>query len=58
MLSTCDVAKKSLVGENETLVATLAVRKASIRRPEGISNVRIIESIDVAMSHLEFGEKV
>ena len=57
-LSTCAVAKKSLVGENDTLVAILAVRKASIRRPEGISNVRIIESSDVVMSHRESEENV
>jgi hypothetical protein len=40
------------------LVATLAVRKASIRRPEGMSNVLIIESSDVVMSHRESEEKV
>jgi hypothetical protein len=40
------------------LVATLAVRKASIRRPEGMSNVLIIESSDVVISHRESAEKV
>ena len=56
--STWAVAKKSLVGENDMLVATLAVRKASIRCPEGMSNVLIIESSDVVMSHRESEEKV
>lgn len=56
-LSTCDVARKSLVGENAMLVATLEVLNASINRPVEISNVRIIESRDVAISHLESGEK-
>ena len=57
-LSTCDVARKSFVGENDTLVAMLEVRNMSIRRPVGTSNVRMIESIDVVTSHLESGEKV
>lgn len=57
-LSTCEVAKKSFVGENEMLVATLEVRKRSMSRPVGTSNVRIIESSDVVTSHLESGEKV
>jgi hypothetical protein len=52
------VAKKSPVGENDILVATLAVRKASMRCPEGMSNVLIIESRDVVMSHRESEEKV
>jgi len=51
------VAKKSLVGENDMLVATVAVRKASIRRPDGMSNVLMIESSDVVMSHRESDEK-
>jgi hypothetical protein len=46
------------VGENDMLVATLAVRKASIRRPEGMSNVLIMESSDVVISHRESEEKV
>jgi hypothetical protein len=46
------------VGENDMLVATLAVRKASIRRPEGMSNVLIKESSDVVISHRESEEKV
>lgn len=40
------------------LVAMLAVRKASIRCPEGMSNVLIIESSDVIMSHRESEENV
>jgi hypothetical protein len=52
------VAKKSLVGENDTLVATLVVRKASMRCPDGMSNVLIIESSDVVISHRESEEKV
>jgi hypothetical protein len=39
------------------LVATVEVRKASIRRPVGMSNVLIIESSDVVMSHRESDEK-
>jgi len=39
------------------LVATVDVRKASIRRPVGMSNVLIIESSDVVMSHRESDEK-
>ena len=46
------------MGENDTLVATLEVRKASMRRPVGISNVRMIESSDVVISHRASGEKV
>lgn len=57
-LSTCAVARKSFVGENEMLVATLEVRNASISRPVGISNVRITESREEATSHRESGEKV
>lgn len=38
------------------LVAMLDVRKTSIRRPEGISNVRIIESRDVVINQRESGE--
>lgn len=57
-LSTCAVAKKSLVGENETLVATLLVRNASISLPVGTSNVRMIESNEVVINHRESGEKV
>ena len=56
-LSTWAVAKKSLVGENDMLVATVDVRKASIRRPVGMSKVLIIESSDVVMSHRESDEK-
>jgi hypothetical protein len=52
------VARKSLVGEKDTLVATLLVRKASIKRPVGISNVRMMESKAVATSQRESGEKV
>jgi hypothetical protein len=40
------------------LVARLDVLKASIKRPVGISNVRIMESRDVVTSHLESGENV
>ena len=50
------VARKSFVGENAMLVATLEVRKASTRRPEGISNVRMMESNDVVINHRESGE--
>jgi hypothetical protein len=39
------------------LEATLDVRKASMRRPVGTSNVRIIESMEVATNHRESGEK-
>lgn len=46
------------MGENDILVATLAVRKASMRYPEGMSNVLMIESSDVVMSHRESEEKV
>jgi len=56
-LSTWAVAKKSLVGENDILVATVVVRKASINLPDGMSNVLIIESSDVVMSHRESDEK-
>lgn len=55
-LSICDVARKSLVGENERLVATLEVLKASIKRPVGTSNVRMIESSELVTSHRESGE--
>lgn len=55
-LSTCAVAKKSFVGENAILVATLDVLNASIKRPVGTSNVRIIESNEVVTSHRESGE--
>lgn len=55
-LSTCAVARKSFVGENAILVATLDVRKASIRRPVGTSYVRMIESNDVVTSQRESGE--
>jgi len=57
-LSTCEVAKKSFEGEKDMLVATLDVLKASIRRPVGMSNVLMTESIDVVINHLESGEKV
>ena len=57
-LSTCEVAKKSFVGENERLVGTLGVLNASINRPVGISNVRTMESSDAATSQRESGEKV
>ncbi len=57
-LSTWDVAKKSFVGENARLVATLGVLKTSIKRPVGTSNVRIDESNELAISHLESGENV
>jgi len=56
-LSTWAVAKKSLVGENDILVATVVVRKESINLPDGMSNVLIIESSDVVMSHRESDEK-
>lgn len=56
-LSTWAVAKKSLVGENDILVATVVVRKASINLPDGMSNVLITESSDVVMSHRESDEK-
>ena len=57
-LSTCEVARKSFVGENERLVATLGVLNALINRPVGISNVRMMESRDAATSQRESGEKV
>lgn len=38
------------------LIAVLGRRKASIKRPVGMSKVLIIESSDVATSHLESGE--
>ena len=57
-LSTCEVAKKSFVGEKERLVATLGVLNASINRPVGTSNVRMTESNDVVISQRESGEKV
>lgn len=57
-LSTCEVARKSFVGEKERLVATLGVLNASINRPVGISNVRMMESNDAATSQRESGEKV
>jgi hypothetical protein len=57
-LSTCAVAKKSFVGENAMLIAILDVRNASIRRPVGISNVRIMESKEVVTSQRESGENV
>src|ERR1700690_3342563 len=57
-LSTCAVAKKSFVGEKERLAATLDVRNASIRRPVGTSNVRIIESREVVTNQRESGENV
>jgi hypothetical protein len=57
-LSTCEVARKSFVGEKERLVATLGVLNASINRPVGISNVRMMESKAAATSHRESGEKV
>ena len=40
------------------LVATLDVRKRSISRPVGMSNVRMMESMEVVTSHLESGENV
>lgn len=46
-----------MVGENARLVATLEVRKASIRHPDGRSNVRMTESREVATSQRESGEK-
>ena len=52
------MARKSFEGENDTLVATLEVRNASIKRPVGTSNVRITESKAVATNHRESGEKV
>ena len=45
------------MGENDILVATVVVRKASINLPDGMSNVLIIESSDVVMSHRESDEK-
>jgi hypothetical protein len=57
-LSTCAVAKKSPVGEKVTLVAMELVRKASTSLPVGMSNVRIVESSEVAINHLESGENV
>lgn len=55
-LSMCDVARKSLVGEKDRLVATLEVLKASIKRPVGTSNVLMMESSELVTSHLESGE--
>lgn len=46
------------MGENDRLVATLDVRKASINRPVGMSKVRIIESKELVTSQRESGEKV
>lgn len=46
------------MGENVMLVATLDVRNRSIILPVGMSNVRMIESIEVVTSHLESGENV
>ena len=46
------------MGEKERLVATLGVLNASINRPVGISNVRMIESRHAATSQRESGEKV
>jgi hypothetical protein len=57
-LSTCEVAKKSPVGEKVTLAATLAHRKPSRSLPVGMSNVRIVESREVAISQRESGENV
>lgn len=51
------MARKSPVGENVRLVAIELVRKASTSLPVGMSNVRIVESSDVAISHRESGEK-
>ena len=45
------------MGENDILVATVVVRKASINLPDGMSNVLITESSDVVMSHRESDEK-
>jgi hypothetical protein len=56
-LSTCEVARKSPVGEKVKLVAIDGTLKASTNRPVGISKVRIVESRDVAINHLESGEK-
>ena len=55
-LSTWAVARKSFVGENAILVATLGVRNASIKLPVGTSNVRMIESSDVDTIQRESGE--
>ena len=52
------MARKSFVGEKERLVATLGVLNASISRPVGISNVRIMLSMDAATSQRESGENV
>jgi hypothetical protein len=57
-LSACAVARKSLDGENEMLVATLLVRNASMRSPLGISKVRMMESKEDATSQRESGENV
>lgn len=57
-LSTWEVARKSPVGEKETLVATVCVLNPSMSRPDGISKVRMIESRDVVTSHRESGENV
>lgn len=57
-LSTCEVAKKSPVGEKDTLAATLAHRKPSSSLPVGMSNVLIVESREVAISQRESGENV
>ena len=56
-LSTWLVARKSPVGEKVMDVATLAVLKASTSWPVGMSNVRIIESVDVVSSQRESFEK-
>jgi hypothetical protein len=57
-LSTCAVARKSPVGEKDTLVAILGTLNASINFPVGMSNVRMMESSEVVMSHRESGENV
>lgn len=57
ILSTCAVARKSPVGEKLRLIAMLGVRKASMSRPVGRSNVRTTESEEETISHLESAEK-
>ena len=56
-LCTCAVARKSPVGEKAILTAKVGVRKASIKRPVGRSNVRMTESWLQTTSHLESAEK-
>lgn len=52
------VARKSPAGENDTDVGILETTRISINDDVGNSQVRIVESNDDEMSHLQSGEKV